>query len=58
MFALTFKNDPGSRKRCILDRRRKDVIFFEMLGDKLMLVKLKGDNDEHYWTLFDTYGNI
>ena len=58
MYALALKNDPSSRKRCTLDRRRKDVIFFEMLGDQLILVKLKGDYNEHYWTLLDTKGNI
>ena len=58
LYALALKNDPSSRKRATLDRRRKDVIFFEMLGDELILVKLKGDENEHYWTLFDTKGNI
>ena len=57
-YALALKNDPSSRKRCTLDRRKKDVILLEMIGDQLILVKLRGDKNRHYWTLLDTRGNI
>ena len=42
-FALVLKNDPSSRKLCTMDRRRKDILAFEMISNDLILVKLKDE---------------
>ena len=53
--AFCIKNDPSSRKICMLDRRRKDALLFEMLCPDRSLVKLKGDQKK-YWVMFDKCG--
>ena len=51
------KDDPSTRKLCTLDRRRKDVLNFAMINDKLILTRIKGD-DKNYWTMIDTLGHL
>ena len=55
--ALMFKNDPATRKICTFDRRRKDVLLYELINDNLMIAKLKSDHDRGYWTMMDINGD-
>ena len=52
------KNEPSSRRRALFAQHSCHVLLFEMLTERLALVKLKGSNDMSYWTLIDTDGNI
>ena len=56
-YSFYLKNEPSSRKICTLDRRRRDILKFDMVNDKLVLARLKGDG-ENYWTLLDSNGNV
>ena len=56
-YALVLKDDPSSRKLCTMDRRRKDILAFEMIHSNLLLVKLMGDKGP-YWTMMDSDGYI
>ena len=55
--ALAIKNEPSSRKRCTMDRRRRDVVLMKMINEDSILTKLNGDG-RSYWTLMDTLGHI
>ena len=56
--AFIFKNAPSSRKINMLDRKRRDVIMFEMLNKSNFLVRIQSKKDESYWTLLDRGGHI
>lgn len=52
------KNDPSSRKRRTFDLRGKHVLLFEIINQRLMLIKLQGTIENSYWTIMDVLGNI
>ena len=66
-------NQPGSREKITFGHRKRDVLQFELLSNDLILAKLRGQSgdphestlisqgsieDNDYWTLMDTLGNI
>ena len=55
------KNEPSSRKVCTVDTRRRDVLLLEMISERVLLIKLKNqDNngvDKSYWTFININGN-
>ena len=55
------KNNPDSRKKSTFDIRERDVLLFEIIEDKFILAKIKGetkDGKNSYWTLMDLDGTI
>ena len=51
------KNSPSSRRLCTVDRRRRDVLYLEMIAKGLILMKIRGDHGD-YWSLMDIFGNV
>ena len=52
------KNEPGSRKLITLDRRRKDTLNFEMINDRMALIRMRGDENNNYWTMINIAGHM
>ena len=54
---LLMKSSPSSRRLCTVDRRRRDVLYLEMIAKGLLMMNMKGDREE-YWSLMDIFGNV
>ena len=55
---LRIKYNPCSRLMTLLDFRRREVLLFEMINENRILFKLKGTDNQSYWTLMNTAGFI
>ena len=58
--AFFLKNAANSRKLTILDRRRRDVVQFEMIDSENFMVEMQSGEfwDETYWTMLNKEGMI